>query len=87
MVFSATRRGLVEDTRDIGLIMEAHLGLESHIVSPNAVLRWMNVRVRGIDTAIRTTTSPDCQPWQVGTNTYGTTRTEIGRFAQSNIRR
>jgi hypothetical protein len=43
---------LVEETRDIGLIIEAHLGLESQIVSPNAVLRWMNVRIRGIDTAI-----------------------------------
>jgi hypothetical protein len=43
---------LVEDSRNIDLVIEAHLGLNSTLVSPNAVLRWMNMRIRGIDEAL-----------------------------------
>ena len=42
---------LVEDTRDIGLVMRAHVGLRVDDPSPNVVLMWSNVRVRGIDHA------------------------------------
>lgn len=43
---------LVEDARNIGLIMDAHIGLNSDLVSPNVVLLWMNLRIRGIDEAL-----------------------------------
>ena len=42
---------LVEETRDIGLQLEAHVGLHGLVPLPNAVLRWGNVRIRGIDNA------------------------------------
>src|SRR5207237_338897 len=40
---------LVNEGQDIGLILEAHVGLRSQIVSPNATLRWYYVRNRAID--------------------------------------
>lgn len=55
---------LVEDEREIDLIMEAHVGLTSALVSPNAVLRWMNIRIRGLDEALEHANIPGLQPVQ-----------------------
>jgi hypothetical protein len=45
-------RVFVQGTVDIVLVMEAHLGLRCTTASPNVVLRWGNVRIRGIDEAM-----------------------------------
>ena len=53
-------RVFVQGGVDIDLVMEAHMGLRSNIVSPNVVLRWGNVRIRGIDEALNHRNPPGC---------------------------
>jgi hypothetical protein len=56
---------LVEESRNIDLVMHAHIGLKATaLVSPNVVLLWMNLRIRGIDEALDHDNIPGLQSVQ-----------------------